>query len=33
MSRYGYVLVTGRSADACWIEADKAAHAVRLSTA
>ncbi|MET7622234.1 ATP-grasp domain-containing protein [Streptomyces sp. NPDC005408] len=33
MSRYGYVLVTGQNAAACWIEADKAAHAVRLSTA
>ncbi|WP_260848491.1 acetyl-CoA carboxylase biotin carboxylase subunit family protein [Streptomyces sp. SLBN-118] len=33
MSRYAYVLVTGHSADMCRIEADKAAHAVRLSTA
>lgn len=31
-SRYGYVLVTGESADACWAAADKAAEAVRLTT-
>ncbi len=33
MSRYGYVLVTGESAEACWPEADKAEHAVHLLTA
>lgn len=32
-SRYGYVLVTGDSADACWSAAETAARAVRLRTA